>query len=240
MSDVRPQPVQRRSSDVIPHANSEPLPRWIDWLVLAVTLVVAATAIFYTVQVGAFNVSLTDDALWSWHLIRACGLVAYALLTGSTLWGIFLSSRVIKDWSPGALSLLLHSATSWLAIVFAGIHGILLLFDTYYQFQPSNLLIPFTGPYRPIPVGLGVIGLYLLVVISISFNLRRWIGNRAWRLVHYLSYAAFVLITVHVLLAGTDAVQPGMRIVLGIFAFTVTALVLVRIGRAVGVARQLG
>src|SRR5579859_8037747 len=194
MSDVRPQPVQRRSSDVIPHANSEPLPRWIDWLVLAVTLVVAATAIFYTVQVGAFNVSLTDDALWSWHLIRACGLVAYALLTASTLWGIFLSSRVIKDWSPGPLSLLLHATTSWLAVIFSIVHAVLLLFDNYYQFTPSNLLVPFTGPYRPTWVGLGILGLYLIGVITISFSLRKLIGQRAWQWLHYTSYIGFALI----------------------------------------------
>src|SRR5215472_11651621 len=131
-------PVRRKSSAV--KAPTRPLPGCVDWLVLAVAVVVAAVAIVYTAQVGAFNVSLTQDALWAWHLSRASGMVAYLMLTASTLWGIFLSSRVIKDWSPGPLSLLLHATTSWLAVIFSIAHAGLLLFDNYHNFTPANLL----------------------------------------------------------------------------------------------------
>src|SRR5579872_7296723 len=114
MSDFQPSKVQppgppavrRKSSAVKPPAR--PLPGWIDWFVLAVAVVIAGVSIVYTAQVGAFNVSLSQDALWAWHLSRASGMVAYSMLPASTLWGIFLSSRMIKDWSPGPLSLLLH------------------------------------------------------------------------------------------------------------------------------------
>jgi predicted ferric reductase len=201
-------------------------------LVLAVAVVVAVVAIVYTAQVGAFNVSLTQDALWAWHLSRASGMVAYSMLAASTLWGIFLSSRVIKDWSPGPLSLLLHATTSWLAVIFSIAHATLLLFDNYYSFTPANLLVPFTGPYRPTWVGLGILGLYLTFAITISFSLRKLIGQRAWQWLHYTSYIVFGLISVHALLAGTDAVQPGMRIILGLFAVVVAALLVMRIGQA--------
>lgn len=199
---------------------------------LAVAVVIAGVSIVYTAQVGAFNVSLSQDALWAWHLSRASGMVAYSMLAASTLWGIFLSSRVIKDWSPGPLSLLLHATTSWLAVIFSIAHAILLLFDTYYSFSPMNLLVPFTGPYRPTWVGLGVLGLYLTIAITISFSLRKLIGQHAWQWLHYTSYLVFGLISIHALLAGTDAAQPGMRIILGLFAVVVVVLLFMRVGQA--------
>ena len=199
---------------------------------LVVAVVIAGVSIVYTAQVGAFNVALSQDALWAWHLSRASGMVAYSMLAASTLWGVFLSSRLIKDWSPGPLSLLLHATTSWLAVIFSVVHAFLLLFDNYYSFSAANLLVPFSGPYRPTWVGLGILGLYLTFVITISFSLRKLIGQRAWQWLHYTSYGAFALISVHALLAGTDAAQPGMQIILGLFGVVVTGLLLMRIGQA--------
>jgi sulfoxide reductase heme-binding subunit YedZ len=233
MPDVQPPgppAVRRKSGTVKP--STRPLPGWIDWAVLAVAILIAAVSIVYTAQVGAFNVSLTQDALWAWHLSRASGMVAYSMLAASTLWGVFLSSRVIKDWSPGPLSLLLHATTSWLAVIFSVVHAVLLLFDNYYSFAPANLLVPFTGPYRPTWVGFGILGLYLTFVITISFSLRKVIGQPAWQWLHYTSYGAFALISVHALLAGTDAAQPGMRIILGLFGVVVIGLLFMRIGQA--------
>lgn len=229
MSNTSSQPVRRKSGSVTPPDAKRALPNWIDWLVLAAAVGISGVSIYSTVQAGALTAPLSADTLWAWHLVRVCGMVSYSLLAGSTLWGIFLSSHIIKDWAPGPLSLLLHAATSWLAVIFAIAHAVLLLFDSYYHYGPTDLIVPFTGPYRPVPVGLGIIGLWLTLVITISFSLRRLIGQRRWQLLHYTSYAAFGLITVHALLAGTDAAQPGLQIVLGGFALGVTALLIVRI-----------
>ncbi len=165
-------------------------------------------------------------------------MTGYTLLAGSMLWGLFLSSRVIKDWLPGPLSLLLHATTSWLALVFAIAHAALLLFDNFYSYTLPDLLISFIGPYRAFAVGLGVIALWLTLAITISFSLRKLIGNKAWLWLHYTSYIAFGLVTVHVLLAGTDAFQPGMRIILCGFAIVVVALLIWRVGKTAQATRR--
>ena len=41
-----------------------------------------------------------------------------------------------------------------------------------------------------------------------SFALRRRIGARAWRRLHWLTYGVFALATVHCLAAGTDSARP--------------------------------
>ncbi len=200
------------------------IPRWIDWILLLVVVIVAVVAVGLTWQSGAFGLPLTTDDRLSWHLVRAAGLTAYGLLAASTLWGLFLSSRVIKDWSPGPMSLLFHASTSWLAVILSFTHAGLLMFDKYYSYKIADLLIPFSGPYRTLAVGLGATAAWLVLAITISFSLRKLIGQRTWRLLHYTSYITFALVTVHALMAGTDADKLGMKILMGLFAIAVSVL----------------
>ena len=58
----------------------------------------------------------------------------------------------------------------------------------------------------------------LMVVIYVSFSLRRRIGVRNWRRLHYLTFAVFAAATVHGLAAGTD------RWAFGLYAGSVAAV----------------
>ena len=39
---------------------------------------------------------MTDPHLW-WYVTRASGLVAWAAITGSVLWGVLLATRVVRS-----------------------------------------------------------------------------------------------------------------------------------------------
>ena len=149
----------------------------------------------------------------AWYLTRSTGTVAYLLLSGATVWGLLLSSKIVKETVPAALALAMHSVMSWLAVALAGFHGFVLLFDNYYAYRLADLVVPFVGPYRPGWVGLGVVGFYLVLLASASFSWRRWLGSKRWRLLHYTTFVAYALVTVHGLMAGTDSGEPGMRAV---------------------------
>ncbi len=159
------------------------------------------------------NTLLGITAKTPWYFTRAAGTVAYLLMAGSTIWGLLLSSKLIKESVPAALALVMHNLLSWLAIVLAGLHAIALLFDNYYTYSLADLTIPFIGPYRPVWVGLGIIGLYIMLATSLSFNFRKQIGQKRWRQLHYLTFIAFVVVTVHGILAGTDSGNGGLRLV---------------------------
>lgn len=58
------------------------------------------------------------------------------------------------------------------------LHGAILLGDSYMPFDLVQIAIPFTSAYRPVPVGLGVAGFYLMLLLSVSFYTRRYIGQR--------------------------------------------------------------
>lgn len=211
--------------------------RFMDLLSFAFSLSVVLIAAIWLWQSGILTVSLAQQENIIWYFIRSAGVTAYILLTISVVWGLALSSRVVKDWSPGALSMLLHSTVSWLGLTFALMHALLLLFDRYLSYQIADVLIPFTGPYRPLAVGLGTLAFWIMVVVTPSFALKkRLLGHRAWKLLHYASYAAFALVTIHGLAAGTDSGHTGFRLLIGISVLMSVIL----LGYRLGARRQTG
>lgn len=221
--------VQRSQRAAKTAAAPSVYPLWLDLGILIAMLAIAGWSLFSLMQTGTLSASLAADTQLSWHISRATGLIAYALLAASTIWGVLLTTRVIKDWSPGTMSMLLHVSTSWLAVVLMFVHVGMLLFDKYYAYTLSDLLIPFTGPYRPLAVGFGTLAAWLTLAITISFSVRRVIGQRVWRWLHYTSYASFALVTLHSLMAGTDTSKAGMWIVMSGLSVAVAGLLIYRV-----------
>ncbi len=207
--------------------------KWIDLLALIFSLVVIGGAAVWTLHNGVFSAaSLSTDEKLAWHLTRSAGISAYLLLCASMVWGLFVSGQHVKDWSPGTLSLTMHTAIAWLALVLGFTHALLLLGDTYFSYTLKDVLIPFIGPYRPLEVGLGTLALWLTLVVTLSFQVKRRIGHRAWRWIHLTSYGAFAMVTVHALTAGTDSGLVGFRLLIGIAVVLVVLLLGMRMGKA--------
>lgn len=202
-----------------------------DLLVMGASLIVIGLSAVWMVNSGMFDFALASDQKLSWHLVRSSGIVAYVLLLASTIWGLLLSSQFVKDWSPGPVSLTLHSTISWLGLLLGLVHGLLLLFDKYFTYTLKDILVPFAGPYRPEVVGLGTLAFWLLVVISISFPLKKRIGQVVWKRLHYTSYIAFGLVSLHGLFAGTDSIHLGFRLLVGGGVLLVVLLLGMRVGK---------
>ena len=115
------------------------------------------------------------------------------------------------------------------AVIFALLHAVVLLGDSYVEFTIFHLAIPFIAPYEPFWTGLGVIGLYLTAALTISFYLRKHIGQKTWRMLHYLTFAAYGLALVHGLMAGTDSNLIGMKLLYLTTGFTILFLTYYRL-----------
>jgi len=162
---------------------------------------------------GSLEALLGISGQTPWHISRSAGVVAYLFLTASTVWGLLLSTRIVKETISPALSLTMHNSLSWLAVAFTGLHGFALLFDDYFSFSVADLTIPFVGPYRPGWVGMGMVAFYIMLLVALSFGVRKRIGQRVWRALHYLTFGVFVLATTHGISAGTDSIRLGMQLV---------------------------
>ena len=140
-----------------------------------------------------------------WYITRAAGLVAYFLLWLSTAWGLAVTSKIFDPLLHRAFTYDMHQFISLLAIGFTFLHIAVLIGDRYLAFSVADILIPFIAPYRPVWVGVGVIGLYLTLLVTVTFYIRKWIGQKTFRLIHLASFFAYAGVTVHGLMAGTDS-----------------------------------
>lgn len=142
-----------------------------------------------------------------WLLARASGLAAYALVTSSVLVGLTLKSRPSGRLRPVHVAEL-HKTLALTALAAVALHGGALVLDSTVHVSPAGLLVPGLVGYQRTAVAVGVVAAWALVVVTGSFWVRRRIGFRAWRRLHWLTYALFVAATYHGLTAGTDAARP--------------------------------
>ena len=146
-----------------------------------------------------------------WYTTRAAAVTAYLLLSGTTILGLSISTRWLDRLISRATAFALHEWLSWLALACVGLHVGALLVDRFEPFSLSEVLMPLTSSYRQVATGLGVLGLYLLATITVSFYLRAHIGQRAWRTLHYGSFALYLLATAHGIFSGASQDLSWMR-----------------------------
>ncbi len=180
---------------------------WFKIIVALLSIVVLAA--FGLVAVSA-GVSLsqalpaTSDKAY-WFISRSSGVLAYLLLTFGVLWGLVQSGGILRPTIPPLLALGLHSFLNWGALAMSALHGLILLGDNYIKMTLTDVVIPFSGPYEPLLVGLGIVGFYLMFLLSSSFYARKWLGQKTFRLLHYASYPTYLLVTWHSLGVGSDS-----------------------------------
>ena len=160
--------------------------------------------VFYK-EAHIMGLPLTGETKAYWYIARSSGIFAYLLLWFATAWGITMSSKMTSTLITTPVTYGLHEFFPILATIFATLHAVILLGDSYIQFNIIHLIIPFISPYKPLWTGLGVIALQLCVALIVSFYIRKRTGHKIWRGFHYLSYLAFVLVLIHGLMAGSDS-----------------------------------
>jgi len=210
--------------------NSSPLPKILFWLFL----------IFLTLGLGVFAAAITDTpagqavlsyinnlfALNSvqtmWYITRASGLVAYLLLWLSTAWGLAVDSKIMDFALHRTFTYDFHQYISLFSLGFLALHMVVLLFDGFMPYSILQILLPFISPYRPFWIGIGVIGMYLMVLVTVTFYMKNQIGVKAFRAIHLLSLLGYLGGLVHSFFSGTDSSLPAAQIMYaGTFLATV-------------------
>jgi DMSO/TMAO reductase YedYZ heme-binding membrane subunit len=184
-----------------------------------------------------------NQQLW-WFVARASGLVSWFLCTLAILWGVALSTRLLGKRPTPAWLLDLHRFLGALATIFAAVHVVAVVADSYVHFGITEVLVPLASSWKPGPVAWGIAGFYLLIAVELTSLARRRLPARLWRLVHTASLPLWVFSTAHLLTAGTDAGNAAVGSAVLLSASSVVFVVLVRIlspGRrrgAVGLNRR--
>jgi len=176
---------------------------------------------------------------WYWYFGRATGFVALFLLTAILVLGIAGSLRVVSDRWPRFAIGTLHRDLALLSVVVIAIHIFVALMDKYVPVPISAAVVPFGVAYRPFWMGLGALSFDLMLALIFTSLIRRRLGHRPWRMIHWLAYVSWPVAVAHGIGAGSDS---GSAWALGLTiacCLTVAAAVAVRIRYALPDRRVL-
>src|SRR5437588_2346460 len=168
-----------------------------------------------------------------WYLARATGVVSLVLLTASVVLGVLgpLRFTVPGRWPRFAIDTL-HRDVSLLVVAVLVIHIVTSVLD---GFAPINLLdavLPFRSTYRPLWMGLGASSFDFLLALVLTSLVRRRLGYRAWRAIHWLAYASWPVAVAHGLGTGTDTKAAWMLLITAACLAAVGVAVWLRIARS--------
>jgi predicted ferric reductase len=176
-------------------------------LLLAMTLGLLLAVLVLPRWMPSMAFSLSGDQPRAfWYLARASSFAAMTLLWISMALGLGISNKMARLWPGAPASFAIHEYVSLLGLAFVLFHALILLGDHYIGFTLAQLLMPFsTASYRPVWVGLGQISFYLWLIVTLSFYVRKGIGQKTWRALHYASFLMYLLGLFHGIFSGTDS-----------------------------------
>jgi len=165
-----------------------------------------------------------------WILSRGTGIAAILLASLSVTAGLLAGRGLtLKIGRFGEIKPL-HEALSIATIVAVLAHGLLLLGDAWLKPGLGGIAVPFTMSYRPFWTGLGILAGYGLILLGLSYYVRKSIGPARWRTAHRFVAVFWILGLVHTFGAGTDSGELWLQIPVALTAIPAMALLVKRLG----------
>jgi hypothetical protein len=140
-----------------------------------------------------------------WYLSRSAGFVALSILWISMALGLSITNKMARIWPGAPAAFAIHEYVSLLGLAFVSYHGLVLMGDHFVDFSLPHLLTPFSIEYQRFWVGLGQVGFYTWLIAALSFYVRQYIGQKTWRLIHYVNFATYSMGLFHGIFSGTDS-----------------------------------
>lgn len=161
-----------------------------------------------------------------WIASRAAGIAALILSSVSVCIGLLMSGRL--RGRHGAELRVAHEALSLATLGALVVHGLTLLGDSFLHPSLADVALPFAGSYKTFWTSMGIVALWALALLGLSYYLRAKIGVQRWRRLHRLTALAWVLGLAHSLGEGTDAGQTWFLAMTAIVALPPLALLALR------------
>jgi sulfoxide reductase heme-binding subunit YedZ len=141
----------------------------------------------------------------AWDTARAAGITALVLsgLTVST--GTLFAARWLTGGGRAAVLRAVHEGVALATLVAVAVHGVAILADPWLKAGLTDVLVPFSSPYRPGAVALGQVAAYGFLLLGPTYYVRKHLGAAGWKRAHRFIAAFWALAVVHALTAGTDA-----------------------------------
>jgi sulfoxide reductase heme-binding subunit YedZ len=171
---------------------------------------------------------VTDPAHYLfWITSRAAGTTAMVFASASVGIGLAAAAKLLK--APDRLNI--HQAFALATMVAIAVHGLSLLGDTYLRPTLLDVTVPFAFSYKTIPTSIGIVAAWGMIILGVSYYVRRWIGVRRWKMMHRFTALAWLFGLVHAFTTGSDAGQLWFIALIGLTAAPALVLLASRLGR---------
>jgi len=178
---------------------------------IATLVIIGAVAALVALGITDQIIPATDARTLSvrpWVAARALGVTAYLLLTLEVAAGVWLShprnsgdprtSRIVFPW---------HELLSVFTGAFLTLHIVLLAVDPYAGVDWIGAFVPGFSQFRPVPVAIGSVALYALIITAVTAKWTRLLPAGWWLKIHRLTALVWLMAWVHGVTAGTDAIS---------------------------------
>jgi sulfoxide reductase heme-binding subunit YedZ len=164
-----------------------------------------------------------------WFVSRGSGLALLVSFTAVQVLGVAARlGSAPKRW-PRFVTGELHRTLALFTVAFLFLHVITAIADPYVTIGWAATVLPFTSGYRTLAVGLGTLAVDLGGAVLITSLLRRRLGYRIWRAVHWLAFLAWPVAFWHSLTAGTDQRIWWVALIMWACAIAMGAAVIARL-----------
>ena len=139
-----------------------------------------------------------------WYASRATGVVSLILLSAVMIIGMLVNRQGRLPGLSAFAGLSLHRFTSLLAVGFLALHILTAVAEPLAGVGLAAAIIPFVAADKPFWLGLGTVSFDLMAALIVTSLLRRHIGRRCWRAVHWLAYACWPAALAHSIGSNPD------------------------------------
>lgn len=157
-----------------------------------------------------------------WLGSRAAGFMALVLLTVEVVLGLVLSHPTNKStWRLSKRLFPWHEHVWVFTVTFLVVHVVSIAIDRFANVGWLGAIVPGLSEYRTVPVAIGTMALYALLITGLTARMTRLLPAGWWLKLHRLSLGVLGLAWAHGMLAGTDTFDA-----IAIYAGTFVAIAL--------------
>lgn len=140
-----------------------------------------------------------------WLAARAAGITAYLILTFIVAVGLILSHPVNRStWKLSKRIFPWHENLFVFLVAFLAAHIVSIILDPYAGVGVAGSFIPGLSSFRSVPVALGTLALYGLLIAGLTARYTKWLPAGVWLKLHRLSIVVWGLTWVHGITSGAD------------------------------------
>jgi DMSO/TMAO reductase YedYZ heme-binding membrane subunit len=159
-----------------------------------------------------------------WLGSRAAGITALLLMTFQVVIGLVLSHPTNKStWRLSRLLFPWHEHAWVFTLSFVAVHVVTMAADRFANVGWVGALVPGMSEYRTIPVAIGTIATYALLITGLTARVTRLLPPGWWLRIHRLALVVLALAWAHGLLAGTDTFDAVAVYLVTFFAVVLAA-----------------